>query len=189
MQERFHKAGLLVLLLCVSFIPALGQQTGKEVPPLKERLFYGGNLSLQFGTFTDIEVSPVIGLWVLPRISIAAGPDFQYFKTPAFRTTIFGGHSYLEVLFLQDFNNIIPLGMHFGMFFHVEYEALSLESSVFKTAPYVPGRFMINTILAGGGIRQQIGQRSSLNMTFLWALNDSGYGIYGNPEIRVSFIF
>jgi hypothetical protein len=75
------------------------------------------------------------------------------------------------------------------MFLHLEDEALSLESSFFKTSPYDSRRFMINTILGGGGIRQQMGQRSSLNLTFLWALNDSGYDIYGKPEIRVSFIF
>ncbi|MCK7533107.1 MAG: hypothetical protein MZV63_19755 [Marinilabiliales bacterium] len=48
---------------------------------------------------------------------------------------------------------------------------------------------MLNTFLAGGGIRQMLGPRSSMNITFLWAFDDSGYGIYGNPEIRVSFMF
>jgi hypothetical protein len=156
---------------------------------LKERLFYGGSFSLQFGTFTNIDISPIIGLWVLPRVGIAAGPDFRYYKDPIDRTTIYGGKTYLEIIFLQDLDKIIPLGLHLGLFLHVEDEALSLESSFFKTDPSNSERFMINTILAGGGIRQQIGQRSSLNLTFLWALNDSGYGIYGNPEIRVSFMF
>lgn len=166
-----------------------GQQIRKDNPPIKERLFYGGSFGLQFGTITDIEFSPIIGIWVLPRIAVAAGPDFRYFKDPWGRTTIYGGKSYVELIFLQDLDNIIPLGLHLGMFLHLEDEALSLESSFFKTTPYDSKRFMINTILGGGGIRQQIGQRSSLNLTFLWALNDSGYDIYGNPEIRVSFMF
>ena len=193
--KRYHPsktiriAGLLIILVFVSFRTVYGQQTSKEVPPLKERLFYGGNFSLQFGTYTDIEVSPVIGLWVLPRIGIAVGPDFQYFKFMSNKTTIYGVKSYIEFIFLQDLDNIIPLGVHLGLFLHGEDEALSLQSSYFKQAPYDSERFMINTFLAGGGIRQQIGQRSSLNLTFLWALNDSGYGIYGNPEIRVSFMF
>jgi len=193
--KRYHPfksiliEGLLVILLFVSFKTASGQQTREEVPPLKERLFYGGNFSLQFGTYTNIEVSPVIGLWVLPRIGIAAGPDFQYSKFLSNKTTIYGGKTYVELIFLQDLDNIIPLGVHLGLFLHGEYEVLSLQSSYFKQAPYDSERFMINTFLAGGGIRQQIGQRSFLNLTLLWALNDSGYGIYGNPEIRVSFIF
>jgi hypothetical protein len=193
--KRYHPsktigtAGLFVIMLVISFEMASGQQAGKEVPPFKDRLFYGGSFSLQFGTYTDIEVAPIIGLWVLPRIGIAAGPDFQYHKFLSERTTIYGGKSYVEILFLQDLDNIIPLGVHLGLFLHGEYEVLSLESAFFKQPPYDSERFMVNTFLAGGGIRQQIGQRSSLNLTFLWALNDSGYGIYGNPEIRVSFMF
>jgi hypothetical protein len=65
---------------------------------------------------------------------------------------------------------------------------LSLESSFWKD-PLATDRFYINTVLAGGGISQQIGRRSSLNIIVLWALNDSGYGVYNNPEIRVSFNF
>lgn len=166
-----------------------GRRNREEPPPLKERIFFGGNFGLQFGTITDIQFSPVVGIWLLPRASIAAGPNFRYFKNPYERTTIFGGKVYGEFIFLQDLDNILPLGLHFGMFFHIEDELLSLESSFFQKPPYSSERFMINTVLAGGGVRQQIGRRASLNFTFLWALNDHGYGIYGNPEIRVSFMF
>ncbi len=71
----------------------------------------------------------------------------------------------------------------------VNMRLLSLESSYFKDPPYTSKRFLLNTFLAGGGVRQQLGPRSSMNLTFLWALNDSGYGIYGSPEIKVSFMF
>jgi hypothetical protein len=90
---------------------------------------------------------------------------------------------------MQDLNNAIPLGLHVGLFLHAEYELLSLESSFFKNPPYDSDRFLSGTTLAGGGIRQQLGERSSLNMSFLWTLNSDDYGIYGSPEIRVSFIF
>jgi hypothetical protein len=187
--NKIRYSSILLILLFVSFSAIYSQEIRREAPPLKERLFYGGSFGLQFGTITDIEFSPIIGIWVLPRLAIAAGPNFRYFKDPWDHTTIYGGKSYAELIFLQDLDNIIPLGVHLGMFLHIEYEALSLESSFFKTAPYNSQRFMVNTILAGGGIRQQMGPRSSLNLTFLWALNDSGYDIYGNPEVRVSFIF
>jgi hypothetical protein len=187
--NKIRYSSILLILLFVSFSAIYSQEIRREAPPLKERLFYGGSFGLQFGTITDIEFSPIIGIWVLPRLAIAAGPNFRYFKDPWDHTTIYGGKSYAELIFLQDLDNIIPLGVHLGMFLHIEYEALSLESSFFKTAPYNSQRFMVNTILAGGGIRQQMGPRSSLNLTFLWALNDSGYDIYSNPEVRVSFIF
>lgn len=190
--KGYPKKGVLILLILFvfSFSAVYGQDQKREVPPLKDRLFYGGNFGLQFGTFTNIEVSPVIGLWVLPRLAIAAGPDFQYYKEPSFSTTIYGGKTYAEFVFLDDLNNIIPLGIHLGLFLHIEDEALSLES-VFKQVqvPDNSKRFWINTVLGGGGIRQLIGPRSSLNFTFLWALTDSGYNIYSSPEIRVSFMF
>ncbi|HOW10252.1 MAG TPA: hypothetical protein PLX08_10685 [Bacteroidales bacterium] len=180
----------LVLVACT--LNNYGQEqnrTREEPPPLKERLFFGGSFGLQFGTITDIQFSPVAGIWLLPRVAVAAGPNYRYFKDPFDRTSIYGGKAYSEFIFLQDLDNIIPVGLHFGMFFHVEDEVLSLESSFFRTMPYDTDRFLINTVLAGGGIRQQMGRRSSLNMTFLWALNDHGYGIYGTPEIRISFMF
>ncbi len=189
LSNKIRYSGFLLVLLFISFSAIYSQETRRDAPPLKERLFYGGSFGLQFGTITDIEFSPIIGIWVLPRLAVAAGPNFRYFKDPWDHTTIYGGKSYAELIFLQDLDNIIPIGVHLGMFLHLEYEALSLESSFFKTAPYDSQRFMVNSILGAGGIRQQMGPRSSLNLTFLWALNGSGYDIYGNPEVRVSFIF
>ena len=181
--------GLVCLLFFMTFSIVYGQEGKKEIPPLKDRLFFGGSFGLQFGTITDIQFSPIIGLWILPRLGVAAGPDYRFYKNPYNRTTIYGGKSYLQFIFLRDLNSIIPIGIHTSLFLQGQYEALSLESAFFKTTPYDSRRFMINTLLAGGGFSQQIGRRSSLNFMLLWALNDSGYGIYSNPEIRIGFIF
>jgi hypothetical protein len=189
LSERIRMTGLMIVLLLVIFSAASGQQVRQEKPPLRERLFFGGNIGLMFGTYTNIDISPIVGLWVLPRLAIGAGPDFRYYKDPYGSTTIYGGKVYTEIIFLQDLNNILPLGIHLGLFLHGEYEGLSLESAFFKYPPYESDRFMLNTFLAGGGIRQMLGPRSAMNITFLWAFDDSGYGIYGNPEIRISFMF
>jgi hypothetical protein len=187
--RMIRKLSLITIMLFISFSTIYCQQTRKDVPPLKDRLFFGGSFGLQFGTITDIQLSPIIGLWVLPRLGIAAGPNFRFYKYHYDRTNIYGGRSYLQFIFLQDLNSIIPFGVHTSLFFHIEYEALSLQSSFWKMPPYTAERFMISTVLAGGGFSQQIGRRSSLNFMLLWALNDSGYGIYSNPEIRVGFVF
>jgi hypothetical protein len=182
------------LLLFISTSIIFGQKRREEPPPLKERLFFGGSLGLQFGTITDIQVSPVIGLWVLPRVAVAIGPDYRFYKDKYYpnnidQTNIYGGKAYLQFVVFQDISSVIPVGSHTGIFLHLEDEVLSLESSFWKSPPYTYNRFYINTILAGGGISQQIGRRSSLNIMVLWALNDTGYGVYGNPEIRFSFNF
>jgi hypothetical protein len=171
-----------------SFTIIYGQNKKEEKPPLRERIFFGGGFGLQFGTITDIEVSPVIGLWVLPRVAIAGGPSYRFYKDPFFLTSIYGGNAYAQFMIVRDINNFIPIGLHTGIFAQLEDELLSLESSV-----WAPGntskRFAANTVLAGGGISQMLGARASLNLAFLWPLNNSTFGLYSNPEIRLSFNF
>jgi len=179
----------LLLFFTFSFNIASGQNPREEKPPLRERLFYGGNFGLQFGTITDIQVSPVIGLWVRPRIAVAIGPDYRFYKYRYDKTHIYGGKAYIEFVVIQDLGSFLPFGANTGVFLHIENEFLNLESAFWKAQPGDNQRFNMNTVLAGGGISQQMGRRSSLNIAVLWALNDSGYGIYSNPEFRVSFIF
>ncbi len=188
-MKRFSKKlFILLIILFGSLSVSLAQSKKEEPPPLRERMFFGGNFGLQFGTITDIQVSPVVGLWVLPRIAVAAGPDYRFYKDTFDRTNIYGAKGYVQFVVFRDINSFLPLGIHTSIFLHLEDEWLSLESSFWQN-PYLSGRFNINTVLAGAGISQQLGRRSSLNIMGLWALNDSGYEIYGNPEIRVSFNF
>jgi hypothetical protein len=179
----------VVILIAASFSAISGQRVREEPPPLRERIFFGGNFGLQFGSITDIQVSPVIGLWVLPRVSVAGGPEFRYYKDYYYKTNIYGGKVYTEFVLMKDLNSLIPIGVHTGIFFHLEDEFLNLESALWKNSPDLKGRFYLNTILAGGGISQQMGARSSMNFTLLWTLNPSVYTIYSNPEIRISFNF
>jgi hypothetical protein len=181
--------GIIFLLLFIPLSTISGQKRQSEIPPLRERLFFGGSFGLQFGTITNIEISPLVGLWVLPRFAIAAGPKYQFYRDQYDRTEIYGGRTYMQFVVFQDLNTFIPLGVHTSLYLHSEYEALSLQSSFWDPNSVTSKRFMVNTVLAGVGISQQIGKRGSINFMVLWTLNDSGYEIYGNPEIRVGFTF
>lgn len=170
------------------------QQPGKpdQRPPLRERLFFGGNFGLQFGDYTNIEVSPMVGIWVLPRVAIAAGPSFKYYSTPNIKTSIFGGNTFVRLMVLQDLNNILPVGIHLGIFGQAMYEGLSLDDlyvSFISGLPDSGGRIYSDAFLLGPGISQPLGGRGSLNLSFLWALSQPKYYTYGSPEIRVSFQF
>jgi hypothetical protein len=191
---------LALLLLAISY-PSLLAQSNKEdqfpydqkdehsTPAFKERLFFGGNLGLMFGSITDIQISPVVGYWLLPRLAIAAGPTYSYYKTGIDKTSIYGGKTYAQIVIVQDMSSFIPMGSHTGVFLHIEDELLSLKANFWKYPLNPPGRFYVNTVLLGGGISQQIGRRSSMDFMVLWPLNESDYNIYNKPEIRVSFIF
>jgi hypothetical protein len=182
---------ILILLLLIFSCPLINSQESREeqAPPIRERLFFGGNLGLQFGTITDIQVAPVVGLWVLPRIAVAVGPDYRYYHDPISATNVYGAKAYVELTALRNINSFIPIGQNTSIVFHLEDELLSLESSFWKGDPYLTNRFYLNTILAGGGLSQQLGRKSFLDVLFLWPLNESQYGVYSSPEIRISFYF
>jgi hypothetical protein len=165
------------------------QRVTSEAPAFKERLFFGGSMGLQFGGITDIQLSPVIGLWILPRLSVALGPDYRFYKDNYGRTVIYGGSAYTQIVIIQDLNNLIPVGMHYGIFLQAEDELLSLESLYWKMPPVTSDRFFVNTPMAGAGISQPIGKRAAINIAVLWTLETPKYDIYSNPEFRISFVF
>jgi hypothetical protein len=184
---RIQNITVVIILLFV-FQTVSAQRVRRETPPLRERLFYGGSFGLQVGTITDIEVSPVIGIWVLPRLAVATGPDYRFYKDPMGRTNIYGGRAYTEFVIIRDINSVIPVGLNMGIFAHFEDELHSLDSEFWQIQTSSP-RYNVNTLLTGPGISQPIGRRSSINMMVLWALKESEYYIYNGPEFRVSFIF
>ncbi len=182
---------MTLLLLMVCSVSGQVPETVKQMenPPLRQRLFFGGSFGLQFGTVTNIEVAPLAGIWLLPRLAVGAGPTFQYYKDPYGKTAIYGGRAMMQMTLIQDLNNIIPIGWNTGIFVHGEYEALSLERSFFTTAPEDSGRMYYGGLLAGAGISQPTGKKSSMNITFLWSITGNEYGLYDTPEIRIEFYF
>lgn len=182
------KIRIITLAFLLGISAGLYSQTAEvQKPSLSQRIFFGGSFGLQVGTFTNIELSPVAGVWLLPRITVAAGPSFQYLKLDHYETVIYGGRAYSQIFLIQDFDNIVPLDLHLGLFLQGEYEGLSLEKSSDDTSPVK--RVYQGAFLAGLGISQPVGPRSSVEISFLWTLNDPEYQIYGEPEFRISFTF
>lgn len=173
-----------IVLINITLSTVSGQKSRNETPPLKERLFYGGSLGLQFGTYTDIDVSPVIGLWVLPRLNVAVGPKYRYQKYYDERANMYGGRAYSQFFFIRDLNNLIPMGVHLGLFLHAEDEFFRF----YYTDGTDSEELFSNTPLVGAGISEPLGRRASLNLMFLWALDDPN-DFYDDPEIRFSIIF
>lgn len=187
---RNLKLTLIISAVILFSCPEINaQERTSGAPPLKERLFYGGSVGLQFGTITDIEVAPVIGLWVLPRLAFAAGPDYTYYKRWDYATAIYGGSFYTQFVLIKNINSFLPIGANTGLFFHAEDELLSLKTSYWKDPPYSSERFFENTVLIGGGISQHMGRRTSFDIMILWPLKESEYSLYSMPEIRINFIF
>ena len=186
MHVRKAVTGLILFLLTITLA---GQEKKSQAPPISQRLFYGGSFGLQFGTITNIELSPVVGLWVLPRVAVAAGPSYQYYKDPYGSTSIYGGKGFVQLTLIQDFNNIIPIGFHAGFFVQGEYDGLSLEKALFSNFTEPDGRVYSGCFLAGPGISQPMGVRAFMNITFLWQVIEPKYSVFDSPQIRFSFYF
>jgi len=183
---RLALTGLVIILL-VTNISA--QTTSAQKPPLKDRMFYGGSVAIQIGTGTDIEILPVAGIWLLPRLAVALGPGFRFYSYDSQSTTIYSVRSYVQFVPIRDIDKLIPLGVHTSIILQFEDEAMSLDSHYWHNVDLDPQRFWVNSMMAGPGLSQQMGRRSSLNILFLWTLNNTGYEIYANPVIRIGFVF
>lgn len=90
--------------------------------PFKERLRLGGNLGLSFGTYTNINVSPMAGYEITRKLVVGAGPIFMYFRTQSpfvissgRSTAYYGGRTFLMY------------SVHPNITLNAEYEALSVK--------------------------------------------------------------
>jgi hypothetical protein len=192
MDHRIKRSLSVILVLSMG-MAAAGQGAGErgpsERPSFSQRLFFGGSFGLQLGTITNIDLAPIAGVWLLPRVAAGAGPSFQYYKDPYGATAIYGGRALIQLTLIQDLNNILPLGLNLGIFATGEYEGLSLEKEFFSSTPASEGRLYYDSFLVGAGLSQPTGIRSSMNITFLWCITGNDYGIYDSPEIRIEFYF
>jgi hypothetical protein len=186
----------IVIFLLFSLSAGMLRAQWEEKPSLRDRIFFGGNFGLQFGTVTNIEISPLAGIYLTPRLAVGPGIRYEYFKSNypgyvPYDTHIYGGTVFARYMVIRDMSNAVGLGLNFGIFGHAEYEMLSLESRYFKIGapPDAEGRFTLHSILVGGGLYQPIGRRGGFLIMVLWNLNETANSPYSNPIFRIGFNF
>lgn len=181
---------LLVLPVCVAAQyddvpttppPAKTPATSKTLPPysLKDHLVYGGNIGLNFGNVTSINISPMVGYKVTDKFTPGIGITYNYirFNYQGYRSEaihIYGGSIWARYALFEN------------IFLHGEYEALNGEWD-----PYVrPGfRYNLNSLLVGAGYRQSFGNLASY-VLLLYNITYTEDSPYPNPLIlRVGFGF
>ncbi len=195
MYRQINKAGLIFTFLIMLMIPDILAQRGEKEEELKpiDRIFFGGNFSLMIGTITNIEISPLVGYHITPRLAAGTGIRFEYFRDKGFyypyQTTIYGGNIFSRYIIIKNLGEGINLGLNTGLFTQLEYEILSLEKEYFDPPYTADGRFLAHSVLVGGGIIQPFGRRSALLLTILYNLNENARSPYSNPIIRMGVIF
>ncbi len=206
MIREGEKKRIFLLLLLLLLTPALALAGGdgskkekkknKEKPALVKRVYFGGYMGLQFGTITDIMLSPMVGYRFTPRLNAGAGFTYEYYQDnryqPKYTTSLYGPRVFARYLVIASFSNILPINYNGGIFVHCEYEALNMDDNYFGTpnpSPGEGGRFWMNSVLLGGGLRQPISRTGSINFLILFYLGDDAYTPYSNPIFRIEFSF
>jgi hypothetical protein len=188
--NQLSKRAMIVFFLNICILSVHAQDKENSS---RDRLFFGGSFGLQFGTITRVEVSPLVGYRITPRLSSGIGITYEYYNDKTFdiETSIYGGRIFSNYLIIKDFNEILPGIINGGLFAQAEYEALSLETKHFDNLNIHRGqeRFLLHNVLVGGGLRFPLGERASANLLILWNLNETSNTPYSNPVIRLGFNF
>jgi hypothetical protein len=188
---------LYILILFLFFSVMLSAQPKKDSKTLWDRMYVGGNVGFQFGTITDIEVSPHVGYYIYPRWSAGVGITYEYYNRKStyynplkIDTHIYGYNLFTRLALIQDMGQTFGIGNGISIIGQAEYERLSLERKYFElTSLANEGRFWLDSFLVGGGIKQAIGRRSSVYMLVMWNLNETINSPYSNPIFKFGFDF
>ncbi len=150
-----------------------------EKPAIWDRLAPGGNFSLQFGSITFIDVSPLLGYRFTNNFVAGPGFTYRYLKYQGFEaTSTYGPRAFARYIIRRQF------------FIQTDYESLSVQ---FVTGDpqeplireWVPGFFI------GGGLFQPIGQRAGFMIAAMYNLShDNLRSPYNSPWVfNVGFTF
>lgn len=157
--------------------PAVKKEEPENKPKYNwaNRFFTGGGLGLQFGSYTYVAVSPILGYRFTDKFSGGIGVTYIYLKDRAydFSTSVYGGKLFAEY---DVFRGLAP---------HVEYELINQE--VFDNKLNTRRRIYIDSFLVGASYTQSIGDHSGLYIMLLYNLLEDVYSPYENPVLRIGF--
>lgn len=173
------------LLLCLLFsVSVFAQYDSTETKPqknrrpFKDKIYFGGNLGLQFGNQTYIDVSPLVGYKFNDKFSAGIGVTYIYFKQHFpqysqydYETSIYGGRVFSRYFFIEN------------LFAHAEVEVLNME--VFDVIKSDYERKNILSPLIGVGYIQRFGNAGGIYILLLYNINDTPDSPYSNPVVRI----
>jgi len=164
----------------VQTLPTPVREQDVEAPlrPI-DRMYFGGSFGLQFGTYTNVSLLPIIGYMVTEKYRVGVGAVYHYIRYRNASYSSYGGRAFTQ---LEFFN--IGEGSVIG---HAEVEFLNTKTE--DTYGYISNdRNTLTLPLVGLGYRQRISDKGSLDMLLLYNVNSDVRGNpYSNPVFRVGF--
>ena len=164
------KRGALVLV-AVAGAFALHAQGGDQ-RTIGERLWFGGNVWLSFGTLTSVQLDPMVGYRVDQdgKFVVGAGPSYWYFEdkryTPKYSYTGYGYRIFSRYRFIDQ------------AFAHAEFLNFNVDGARNELVGPIDQRFWVPHLLVGGGYVQRIGGRGGMYMQVLFEVLQDPNSIY-----------
>lgn len=164
--------------------PVVIEQARQEEEKLafKDRLYTGGSFGLQFGTYTNISLLPILGYQVTEKWSVGTGIVYHYIRSGNLSLNNYGGRAFTQL-------EVLPIGDG-AIISHGEVEVLSSEYFIIdQSNRYLgKGRQVISIPMAGLGYRQRIGDRASFDILLLYNFRQGEpANPYDNPVFRAGF--
>jgi len=147
------------------------EDVDKPKIPISEKIFFGGDFGLQVGSETMINLSPQIGYLIKDYWAIGTGVNFFYYN------------------YQNQFTSLNYGGNVFTQFYPFPFLVLHGEAQILNVLSNNNTRYLDIGLLAGGGYRQKMGAKSSINYILLWNFNQTENSFYSNPIMRISFYF
>ena len=157
---------VVVLFSMFLFQTVLAQDSTKVAPSPKskkniaEKIYFGGNIGLSFGSYTMVGIYPIVGYKLTPKLSTGVKATYQYISdsryTPTYTSSNYGGSVFARY-------RIIPI-----LYAHIEYESINYDLYYSSSRVWVPFLYV------GGGLSKTMGGNVWLNIQVLFdVLQDS----------------
>lgn len=142
----------------------------------QKRAELGGNIGLQFGTVTIINISPSVGYWFTNYLM--GGMELTYLYSHDSREGGYKGTTYgIDIL-----AKIYP---YHNLFIEANYS--NLNTGLPSIGP-VKDRIWTKAFLIGGGYSQPLSQNVFLNFSILWDVIGEEWYPFNNPVIQVGIV-
>ena len=144
----------------------------------RDKMIFGGNFQAWFGNPTFVFICPTIGFAPHKNIQLGVGAIYNYrsvnYGYARFSESVFGGHSFARYIILEKY------------FLQLQYDRLN-QRDYFSPEP--AKRTWVDYVLAGGGFRQPLGERSAMLFSIMYNLTPSELSIYYPNRLLVQFGF
>lgn len=177
---KMKRLGFILIITLALMQAASAQQMDSPKGFDKSKLFFGGNLGLNFGTYTIINVSPQVGYHFSPQFAAGAGVNYIYYG--------YNDH-YNQLKYAQSYAGLNVFGRFYPIpqFFIQAQPELNYVWGKVKyygsdqSASKIPTQF-VPSLLLGGGAAIPAG-RGAIVISVLYDVIQNVYSPYYHQAI------